>query len=82
MDLINKERMSFMKLSLSRKANLEGMLIGDQVTIGGPAVEENIRFEVLRNESGFENKVFDRLVKLDKEPFSTVDQVIKYIETY
>ncbi|KAF6574014.1 hypothetical protein [Paenibacillus sp. FSL H7-0703] len=72
-----------MKLSLSRKANLEGMLIGDQVTIGGPAVEENIRFEVLRNESGFENKVFDRLVKkLDKEPFSTVDQVIKYIETY
>ncbi|MDG0052414.1 hypothetical protein MMB75_01880 [Paenibacillus sp. P2(2022)] len=63
MDLINKERMSFMKLSLSRKANLEGMLIGDQVTIGGPAVEENIRFEVLRNESGFEIKVFDRLEK-------------------
>ncbi|MCV9948475.1 hypothetical protein [Paenibacillus sp. BT-177] len=40
-----------MKLSLSRKANLEGMLIVDQVTIGGPAVEENIRFEVWRNES-------------------------------
>lgn len=62
------------------KLNIQHMLPGERETIGGPAVGENIRYEVNRYESEFVVKVFDRLVLLDTESCSTADEVIEYIE--
>ncbi|QDA30265.1 hypothetical protein [Paenibacillus polymyxa] len=69
-------------LTATGKANIEHMLPGEQVTVGGPAAGENVRYEVYRYESEFVVKVFDHLVLLDNESISTAAEVIKYIERF
>ncbi|MBD7970235.1 hypothetical protein [Paenibacillus gallinarum] len=69
-------------LTPTGKINIVHMLPGEQVTIGGYAVGEDIRFEVNRTDSKYTVKVFDRLVLLDTESFPTSHEVIEYIERF
>lgn len=64
------------------KVNIVHMLPGEQVTVRGYAVGEDIRYEVNRTDSKYIVKVFDRLILLDNESFSNSDEVIKYIEGF
>lgn len=69
-------------LTSTGKINIQHMQPWDQVTIGGYAAGENIRFEVNRTDLEYTVKVFDRLILLDNESFTTSDEVIKYIERF
>jgi|GEM_PF-7068857 len=69
-------------LTPTAKANIEHMAEWDQVTVGGYAVGENIRFEVNRTDKIFTVKMFDRLVLLDEDSFLTAAEVIKYIDRF
>lgn len=67
-------------LTPTAKINIEQMPVGDQVTVGGYVIGENIRFEVSRTDTEFAVRMFDRLVLIDEDSFFTASEVIKYIQ--
>ncbi|MGM1047752.1 hypothetical protein SAMN05661091_2960 [Paenibacillus uliginis N3/975] len=72
-----------MLLTDLQKKTIEQMNTGDDTTLGGPAVGENIRYEIRRlTDHEYKVCIFDRMVRLDEDYFQTTSQVIAYIETY
>ncbi|MFB5678851.1 hypothetical protein [Paenibacillus terreus] len=69
-----------MLLTDVQKKTIEQMTEGEDVTIGGVAVGESIRYEISRFADEYKVCLFDRLIRLEEESFQTASQVIHFIE--